>query len=153
MLYQNYFTCLLFENRKRHGPEHSRYVLMVEQLTRLLESSTRSGDSNRITSPFEDVGRRFLILLSCLDDEVELLSGVMEVRVEPRTASVVFGAIIKSLDIYSNICISHYLFIMACNDYQRSNESLIQNVASDFFNIDSNDIGLCNDYCRKRNTG
>ena len=75
---------------------------MVEQLKRLFESSTRSGDSKRITSPFEDVGRRFF--LSCLDDEVELLSGVIEIRVEPRTASVVdailFGAIIKSLDMF-----------------------------------------------------
>ena len=72
--------------------------LMVEKFKRLFESSTRSGDSKRITSPFEEVGRRFF--LSCLDDEVELLSGVMEVRVEPRTASVVdailFGAIFKS---------------------------------------------------------
>ena len=104
MLRSNHFTCLLFENRKRHGPEHSRYVLMVEQLNRLFESSTRSGDSKRITSPFDDVGRRFLLFLSCLDDEVELLSGVMEVRVEPRTASVVdailFRAIIKSLDMF-----------------------------------------------------
>ena len=77
---------------------------MVEQLNRLFESSTRSGDSKRITSPFEDVGRTFLLFLSCLDDEVELLSGVMEIRVEPRTASVVdailFRAIIKSLDMF-----------------------------------------------------
>ena len=77
---------------------------MVEQLNRLFESSTRSGDSKRITSPFEDVGQRFLLFLSCLDDEVEFLSGVMEIRVEPRTASVVdailFRAIIKSLDMF-----------------------------------------------------
>ena len=57
-----------------------------------------------MTSPFEDVGRRFLLFLSCLDDEVELLSGVIEIRVEPRTASVVdailLGAIIKSLDMF-----------------------------------------------------
>ena len=66
-------SCRRLEIRKRHGPEHSKYVRKEETLKRLCESSTKSGDSRRMISPFEVVRRTDLLFISSLllgDDDL-----------------------------------------------------------------------------------